>query len=59
MRYRIATLVIICAIGLGILIHGVFDRPIRYEIPAGYKGWMIVQFEKAGCHCCPSRRFSL
>jgi hypothetical protein len=53
MRYRGITLVIICAIGLGILLHGAFDRPIRYEIPGGYKGWMIVQFENGGCPLLP------
>lgn len=49
MRYGRVTLGIICVVALGVLLHGVFDRPIRYEIPGEYKGWMVVQFEKAGC----------
>jgi len=25
------------------------SRPIRYELPPGYKGWVVVQFEDLSC----------
>lgn len=40
---------ITCAIGLvGFLVH-FLGRPMRYEIPAEYKGWIVVQFENPAC----------
>jgi Family of unknown function (DUF6843) len=44
------------AIGFGLVVlivgwgvHHVFSRPMRYEIPGGFKGWFVVQFEEPAC----------
>ena len=28
---------------------GVIGRPVRWEIPAGYRGWMVIRYEDISC----------
>ena len=37
------------AIFIGWGVHHVFSRPMRYEIPSGFKGWFVVKFEEQAC----------
>src|SRR6266481_570114 len=43
----VAGLILVFALGWGV--HHVFSRPMRYEIPGGFKGWFVVQFEEQAC----------
>lgn len=36
------------AVGAFIIFH-VLGRPMRYDIPGGYKGWLLIQFENPAC----------
>jgi hypothetical protein len=47
------TLVILIVVGLAL--HFLFDKPMRYEFPMGFKGWSIVQFENSNCPPLPSQ----
>jgi hypothetical protein len=52
LRYLIG-LTLVIALGWGIL--RLFSRPMRYEIPGGFKGWFVVQFENESCAALPSQ----
>ena len=51
LRARFLTL----AVGFGLTVltgwgvHHVFSRLMRYEIPSGFKGWFVVEFEELAC----------
>jgi hypothetical protein len=45
------TLVILLSWGI---LH-LFSMPMRYEIPGGFKGWFVVQFENRSCPPLPSQ----
>jgi hypothetical protein len=49
MQYRRMGLGVVCVVAVGILLYRVFDRPMRYEIPGDYKGWLLVRFEDPAC----------
>jgi hypothetical protein len=38
-----------CFALVGFVLHRVFGRPMRYEIPAGFKGWLFVRFADPSC----------
>lgn len=44
-------IVVVLAIVLVIVgvLSGELGRPVRWEIPAGYRGWIVVQFEEPTC----------
>lgn len=43
----VAALVVVIALGWGL--YQMFGRPMRYEFPGGFKGWLVVQFEDSTC----------
>ena len=49
LKYRRIVIVIVCVVAIGILLRNFFSRPIRYEIPAEYKGWILVQYGNPTC----------
>jgi hypothetical protein len=53
---RLSSLVIVicCVALLGGLLYRVFGRAIRYEIPGGFKGWLLVRWDDQ--RCLPLRR---
>ena len=40
---------VLAIVGVGTLAALVMGRPMRYEIPGNYRGWMEVQFENSEC----------
>ena|SRR2546425_1078438 len=38
-----------CAVLLGILVYRVSGKPMRYEFPGGFKGWLVVRYEDPSC----------
>jgi hypothetical protein len=37
------------AILLGWAVHHVFGRPMRYQFPSGFKGWVVIKYEDPSC----------
>ncbi len=37
------------ALAIGWGVHHVFGRPMRYEFPAGFKGWVVVKYGDPSC----------
>ena len=44
-----------CLVVFGALILIVYRRPMLYEIPGDYRGWVVVRFERADCPALPAR----
>ena len=56
-RLRIL-LVVACGVALlGVFSYRVFGRAIRYEIPGGFKGWLLVRWDDQ--RCPPLRRHGM
>ncbi|HEV2197726.1 MAG TPA: hypothetical protein VGR55_19235 [Candidatus Acidoferrum sp.] len=53
-RPAVVIFVILCISLLGFLLYGVFGKAIKYEIPGGFKGWLIVRWDDQ--RCPPLRR---
>jgi hypothetical protein len=63
MRTLIKSVAFVRAVMLVMLICGVIfrqiGRPMLYEIPIGYKGWVVIQYENASCPSLPVRGIRL
>src|SRR5258708_39888469 len=44
-----------CLVLMGVLYVMAFRRPILYEIPGDYKGWVVVRFGVSRCSALPTR----
>jgi hypothetical protein len=53
-KYLRIAVAIGCLAFVAFVIYRVFGRPMRYEIPAGFKGWLLVRFADGTCQ--PLRR---
>ncbi len=42
-------LIILTLLVIGI-VRGELGRPVRYELPAGYKGWVLIEYQNPACH---------
>src|SRR5207249_218479 len=50
MRRLSGIVIVICCVALlGVLLYRVFGRPMRYEVPGGFKGWLVVRYEDPSC----------
>ena len=47
-RSTLVVLVILVLLGGLALMQGV-GRPVRYELPAGYQGWAVIEYDNASC----------
>src|SRR5262250_262452 len=48
-QLKIAAGIIFACVLLGLFFYHLLGRPMRYEIPAGFKGWILVRFGDQNC----------
>jgi hypothetical protein len=49
MKFRPLAITIFCVIAIGVWVHHEFGRPMLYELPSGFKRWVVVHFEDPSC----------
>lgn len=55
MKHRPVAIIICCLIALGVWLHHALGRPMLYELPSGFKRWIVIRFEDPACHALPTQ----